>query len=67
MHPESMQDTSRMRARCAWNVYDARVEQTQDTSVLVQNLTIKLQQYLINCHALFDRHWTHPEKHSGCV
>jgi len=53
MHPKRMQNVSGTRAhethlKCVW-----------DGSVQVQNLVIKLQQDLINCHALFC--------HAGCV
>jgi len=49
-HPEHMQGVSRI---CA--------EHAQDASVQAQNLSIKLQQDLINCYALFAKHGTCPE------
>ena len=50
------------------------VDRMKDASVLTQNLMIKLQQDLINCHTIFARFGTHPEcmwdvfrTCSGCI
>jgi len=42
-----------------WNVCETLLERTRNTYVQAQNLTIKLQQDLCNCHAFFARYGTH--------
>ena len=42
-------------------MHNMHTECTLDAFVLAQNLTIKLQKDLINCHPFFTRQWTCPE------
>jgi len=44
---------SGMCARWVRNAYEMHIKRARDASVQVQNLAIKLQKDLINCHALF--------------
>ena len=59
--PKNVQDASRTHVRRIRNMREAHSECSWDASMQAQNLVIKLQQNLSNCHALFARHGTHPE------
>jgi len=56
VHTRQEHSLSSIHIRCIRNMCETHPECTQETSMQVQNLMIKLQQDLINCHALF-----HPE------
>ena len=47
---------------CIQNVHDMHTECARDAFMLAQNLAIKLQKDLINCHLLFTRQWTCPKR-----
>jgi len=48
-------------------MHETRTECTKDAFVHAQNLEIKLQQVLINCHALFCQMLDMPRTHAGHV